>query len=134
MYLPKAVTGAASSPTLPVVTENAACTATTTNNTGVNSSYTKLLTCNGGNWKPVAAGAVQTATIGTACTASDTNNVAISPDYKAVLSCQSGAWSAPSGSTTSACGVIGTMTCSSGFVYICRADGSWSGGIASMTC
>lgn len=92
MYLPKAVGSSASSPTLPVVTENAACTVTTTNNTGVNSSYTKILTCNGGSWKPIVTGAAQTSTAGTACTASDTNNIAVSTDYKDVLTCQASVW------------------------------------------
>lgn len=130
MYLPKSASAAASSsPTLPVVTENAACTATTTSNTGVNSSYTKLLTCNGGSWKPAAADGIQTATAGNACTASTTNNIAISTDFQNVLSCRSGTWQRDPSAGCSAgyvftggsCQAISAYNpaagCSAGYVY-----------------
>lgn len=42
-----------SSSVLPVVTENAACTATPSANTGINSTYTKIMTCVGGIWTSI---------------------------------------------------------------------------------
>lgn len=147
MYLPKsATTPAAASPTLPVVTENAACTATTTSNTGVNSSYTKLLTCNGGSWKPAAADGVQVATVGNACTASATNNIAISTDFQNVLSCRSGTWqrdpaagcSAGYTYTGGSCQAISAYNpaagCGAGYTYsggACQAISSYVPAIAS---
>lgn len=81
-----------SSSVLPVVTENVACTATTSENTGINSTFTKVLTCNGGTWKPLSVGALQTVTAGAACTASATNNVGVDSAFTKPYMCISGTW------------------------------------------
>lgn len=124
VFIPKAAatSGGAAAATLKVVTEGDACTATETDNTGINAAYDRILTCSGGTWKYLKKHALNQAAEGAACNAANEGDIAKDANGL-VLSCQAGVWNRDP-----------ATRCAAGYVYTgssCQAITSYASSLPS---